>query len=139
MADEQISQNFVLCNPQIFQVIRQIIEAKNRKVHAGIVLSAPAPESSKQHSFLGHMASVDPKRRMRGVRGAEDRRQRRRDWVGNGEQVSPPQPLGGAYRKLSPAKSGAKPRRKTTLLISKRARTPLVATFVASFTEPTAG
>ena len=53
MADEQISQNFVLCNPQIFQVIRQIIEAKNRKVHAGIVLSAPAPESSKQQFFGG--------------------------------------------------------------------------------------
>jgi len=113
LADEQISQNFVLCNPQIFQVIRQIIEAKNRKVHAGIVLLAPEPESSKQHSFRGHMASVDPKRRMRGVRGAEDRRQRRRDWVGNGKQVFPSpadyKGLGGAYRKLSPAKSGQSP------------------------------
>ena len=45
----------------------------------------------------GHMASVDPKRRMRGVRGAEHRRQRRRDWVGNGKQVSPPQPTIGAW------------------------------------------
>jgi len=98
----------------------------------------PAPESSKQgakKSFRGgHMASVEletlkawslRRQRRRGSR----RRSRRRGGEWGRGYPQPTRGSGGASY-APPAGSRAEPRRKTILMLSKRIRTPLVATFV---------
>ena len=65
------------------------------------------------------------------MRDAEDREAHGVEGVGNGEGNPTPQPSGVWVSVVSsPSGVGERAPAKTTLLLSKRVRTPLVATFV---------
>ena len=124
--------------------IFSVLLASSVKINSWLFLTHPVclisavADSSKQGAkgVSGeHVASVEPetpKGGVGGAKGTEDRDAEGVEGVGNGEEVSPPQPTGGSgwTSWASPAGSGAELRRKTSLLLSKRVRTPLVATFV---------
>jgi len=75
------------------------------------------------------MASVEPETpKAWSSRRRGSRRRKRRGGEEWGRGIPLPSRIGGLQ--APPAGSGAEPRRKTILLLSKRVRTPLVATFV---------
>ena len=96
-----------------------------------------APESSTLTTRLprhpgGTWRVSNPIRRRRGVRGADGRDAEGVARVGNGTGYPLASRLGGLWerRSISQQGSGQSPGEKKILLLAKRVRTPVVATFV---------